>query len=138
MAEQQAPEAVPAENKSRWYSRWNLAIPISGMFHSPVDSFIDAFGGDRMAIIRLNHHDSSPSTTDQRRYDEVYQTSRFRSANPYRNCQRRLDPSRPLRQDDPDCSGLSHFQNLSLSALLGCQAPFGRSLSRSPTPRRAP
>src|SRR4029434_8238983 len=76
--------------------------PLFGMFHSPVDSFIDAFGGDRMAIIRLNHHDSSPYTTDQRRYDEVYQTSRFRSSNPYRNCQRRLAPSRHLRPDDPD------------------------------------
>ena len=109
-----------------------------GMFHSPVDSFIDAFGGDRMAIIRLNHHDSSPSTTDQRRYDEVYQTSRLRSSNPYRNCQRRLAPSRHLRQDDPDCSSVSHLQNLSLSALLGCQTALGRPLERSPTPCRAP
>jgi len=32
--------------------------------HSPVDSFIDAFGGDRMAIIRLNHtiHHPPPPT----------------------------------------------------------------------------
>src|SRR5712691_846532 len=99
------------------------------MFHSPVDSFIDAFGGDRMAIIRLNHHDSSPSTTDQRRYDEVYQTSRLRPSTPYRHCQRRLAPSRPLRQDDPDRSSVSHLQNLSLSALLGCQTSLGRPLA---------
>src|SRR6266446_3667684 len=84
--------------------------------------------------IRLNHHDSSPSTTDQRRYDEVYQTSRLRSSNPYRNCQRRLAPSRHLRQDDPDCSSVSHLQNLSLSALLGCQTSLVRPLERSPTP----
>src|SRR6266446_9798498 len=114
------------------------SVSKTGMFHSPVDSFIDAFGGDRMAIIRLNHHDSSPSTTDQRRYDEVYQTSRLRSSNPYRHCQRRLAPSRHLRQDDPDCSSVSHLQNLSLSALLGCQTSLGRPLERSPTPCRAP
>ncbi|MEE8301776.1 MAG: hypothetical protein V3S24_04990, partial [Candidatus Tectomicrobia bacterium] len=70
---------------------------VFGIFHIPVDSFIDAFGGGRMAIIRMNRHDSSPPTTHQRRYDEVYQTSRFRSSNPYRNCQRRLDQSRHLR-----------------------------------------
>src|SRR5262249_24908318 len=93
----------------RGIPRPEQSLTNSGMFHIPVDSFIDAFGGGSMAIIRWNRHDSSPSTTNQRRYDEVYQTSRLRSSNPYRNCETRLDQSRHLRQDAPYCSGLSHF-----------------------------
>src|SRR5882724_9018110 len=87
-----------------------------GSFQISVDSFRESPGSGRMAIILLNRHDSSPSTTHQRLHDEVYQTPRFRSAHPYRNCETRLDPSRYLRPDDPDCSRLSHLQNLPLSA----------------------
>jgi len=58
---------------------------MAGRFHIPVDRVIAAFGGGRMVIIRLNRYDSPPSPTHQRRYDEVDQTPRVRSANPYRN-----------------------------------------------------
>src|SRR6266852_4543705 len=59
-----------------------------------------------MAIETLNRDDSSLSTTNQRPYDEVYQTPRFRSSDSYRNCQARLASSRHLRQDDENCSRL--------------------------------
>src|SRR6266446_7656026 len=95
-------------------------------FQISVDSFRESPGSGRMAILLLNRHDSSPSTTHQRLHDEVYQTPRFRSAHPYRNGETRLDPSRYLRPDDPDCSRLSHLPNLSFSASLGRQAPLGR------------
>src|SRR5256885_10509790 len=78
-----------------------------------------------MAITTLNRHDSLPSTTNQRPCDEVYQTPRFNTSHPYRNGQARLAQSRHLWQDDPNCSGVSHLQNFSLSADLGCQLPIG-------------
>ena len=56
---------------------------IQGSFQISVDSFSESPGSGRMAIILLNRHDSSPSTTHQRLHDEVYQTPRFRSAHPY-------------------------------------------------------
>src|SRR5947209_4818368 len=94
----------------------------------PVDSSSEPPGGGRMAIETLNRDDSSPSITNQRPYDEVYQTPRFRSSDSYRNCQARLASSRHLRQDDAYCSGLSHLQNISLSADLGCSPPIGNAL----------
>src|SRR5260370_42131058 len=98
------------------------------MFQSPVDSFSEPLGGSRMVIenriVMIRHH----PTANQRLYDEVYQTPRFRASHPYRNCQARLDQSRPLWQDDTDCSGLSYLQNLSLSAYLGGSAPIAGAL----------
>src|SRR5215831_17243474 len=91
-----------------------------------------------MAITTLNRHDSSPSTTNQRPYDEVYPTPRFNASHPYRNGQARLAPSRHLWQDDPNCSGVSHLQNLSLSADVGCHPPIGNALQRSTAARRGP
>src|SRR6266436_2078775 len=94
-----------------------------GMFQSPVDSFSEPPGGSRMVIenriVMIRHH----PTANQRLYDEVYQTPRFRSSYPYRHCQARLAPSRHLRQNDADCSGLSHLPNLSVSAHVGGSAP---------------
>src|SRR6266436_1272626 len=72
-----------------------------------------------MAITTLNRHDSSPSMTHQRPYDEVYQTPSFNASHPYRHGQARLAQSRHLRQNDTDCAGLSHLQHLSFSADLG-------------------
>src|SRR6266567_7839154 len=88
-----------------------------------------------MAITTLNRHDSLPSTTNQRPYDEVYQTPRFNTSHPYRNGQARLAQSRHLWQDDTNCSGLSHLQNLSLSTDLGCQSPIGNAFWRSKAAR---
>src|SRR3989442_1054018 len=99
-----------------------------GMFQSPVDSFSEPPGGSRMVIenriVMIRHH----PTANQRLYDEVYQTPRFRSSYPYRHCQARLAPSRHLRQNDADCSGLSHLQNLSVSAHVGGSAPTRNTL----------
>src|SRR5207253_2748522 len=88
-----------------------------------------------MAITTLNRHDSSPSTTHQRPYDEVYQTPRLNAAHPYRHCQSRLAPSRHLGQDDTNCSGLSHLQHLTLSADVGCQPPMDHAVSRAKATR---
>src|SRR4029450_12768243 len=84
-----------------------------------------------MAITPLNRPDSFPSTTNQRPYDAVYQTPRFHTSHPYRNGQARLAQSRYLWQDDTHCAGLSHLQNLALSADLGCQPPMGNAFQRS-------
>src|SRR2546430_4250477 len=91
-----------------------------------------------MAITTLNRHDSLPSTTNQRPCDEVYQTPRFNTSHPYRNGQARVAPSRYLWQDDPNCSGVSHLQNLSLSADLGCRPPIGNAFQRSKAAHREP
>src|SRR5207245_5679612 len=91
-----------------------------------------------MAITTLNRHDSLPSTTNQRPYDEVYQTPRFNASHPYRNGQARLAPSRHLWQDDTHGSGVSHLQNLSLSVDLCCQPPLANALQPPTTARRAP
>src|SRR6266498_3929495 len=92
-----------------------------GLFQTPVDSFNTTSGGGRM-IQSLNRYDSSPSTHNQRPRHEVYQTPRFRSRHPYRDCQAGLAPSRRLRQNDPNCTVLSHLQDLSLST-AGCRPP---------------
>ena len=91
-----------------------------------------------MAITTLNRHDSSPSTTRQRPYDEVYQTPRLRSSHPYRNGQARLAPSRHLRQNDANRSGVSHLQNVALSDDLGGSSPMSNTLERFQSPRPRP
>jgi len=91
-----------------------------------------------MAITTLNRHDSSPSTTNQRPYDEVYQTPRLRSSHPYRNGQARLAPSRHLRHNDANRSGVSRLQNVSFSEDLGGSSPMRNALERSPSPRPSP
>src|SRR6266404_3917596 len=92
-----------------------------GLFQTPVDSFNTTSGGGRM-IQSWNRYDSSPSTHNQRPRHEVYQAPRFRSRHPYRDCQAGLAPSRRLRQNDPNCTVLSHLQDLSLST-AGCRPP---------------
>ena len=109
-----------------------------GMFQSPVDSFSEPPGGSRMVIenriVMIRHH----PTANQRLYDEVYQTPRLRSSYPYRHGQARLAPSRHLRQNDADCSGLSHLQNLAVSAHVGGSAPTRNTLERANIPRPRP
>jgi len=46
----------------------------SGTFQIPVDSFNETSGGGRIVIATSNRYDSSPSTTNQRQNDEVYET----------------------------------------------------------------
>jgi hypothetical protein len=46
----------------------------NGTFQIPVDSFNETSGGGRMVIATSNRYDSSPSTTNQRQNDEVYET----------------------------------------------------------------
>ena len=46
-----------------------------GTFQIPVDSFNETPGGGRMVIKTSNRADSSPSTTNQRPNDEIYETT---------------------------------------------------------------
>jgi hypothetical protein len=46
-----------------------------GTFQIPVDSFNETPGGGRMVIETSNRADSSPSTTNQRPNDEIYETT---------------------------------------------------------------
>src|SRR5215831_5509114 len=55
-------------------------------FQIPVDSFNATPGGGRVVIATSNRDDSSPSTTNQRQHDEVYETPRFRCTDPYPYC----------------------------------------------------
>src|SRR6266487_1532479 len=91
-----------------------------------------------MAITTLNRHDSLPSTTNQRPYDEVYQTPRLNTSHSYRNGQTRLAQSRHLWHDDPHCSGVSHLPHFSLSADVGCRPPIGNAFQRSKAARPGP
>src|SRR5215813_8045648 len=56
---------------------------IFGTFQIPVDSFNETPGGGSMVIATSNRNDSSPSPTNQRQHEAVYQTPRFRSPHPY-------------------------------------------------------
>src|SRR3989442_14853747 len=87
----------------------------SGTFQISVDSFQETFGGSRMLIRKPKRCDSSPSTTNLRQHDEVYQTPRFRSPDPYRDGQTGVAVSRRLREDDGDRTVLSDITDLSLS-----------------------
>src|SRR3989442_13403018 len=136
-----APSKTPIIQGSEFFNHLNelkKKVSFLGMFQSPVDSFSEPPGGSRMVIenriVMIRHH----PTANQRLYNEVSQTPRLRSAYPYRNGQARLAPSRHLRQNDADCSGLSHLQNLSVSAHVGGSAPTRNTLERAHIPRPRP
>src|SRR4051794_36271944 len=85
-----------------------------GTFRIPVDSFQGTSGGSRMFIRISNPYDASTSTTNQRQRNEVYQTPRFSSPDPYRDGQTGVAVSRRLRKNDSDRPVLSDITNLSL------------------------
>src|SRR4030095_6029096 len=90
------------------------SLRISGTFQIPVDSFEATSGDARMVICIVNPEDSSPSSTNQRPYDEVYQTPRFRSPDPYPYRHARLVVSRGLRENDTTSPLLSDIHHLPL------------------------
>src|SRR5712691_3874241 len=104
------PGGQPQENLQR-----DLRGRKQGTFQIPVDSFNETSGGGRMLTSSSNLYDSSPSTTNQRPHDEVYETPRFRSPDPYLYRYARLAASRCLRENDAHRTILSDIQNLSLS-----------------------
>src|SRR5215510_10663403 len=93
-----------------------------------------------MVICIVNPEDSSPSSTNQRPYDEVYQTPRFSSPDPYPYCHARLAASRCLRANDTNRQLLSDIPHLSLPTAVGCQPPVGSALERCKAPgaKRSP
>src|SRR5712691_2349131 len=86
-----------------------------GTFQIPVDRFQETSNGSRMLIPISYLYDSSTSPTNQRQHDEVYQTPRFSSPDPYRDCHTGLAASRRLRENDSNRTVLSDIANLSLS-----------------------
>ncbi len=86
-----------------------------GTFQIPVDSFQETSGGGTMVILKSNLYDSSPSTTNQRPHDEVYETPRVRSTDPYPDCHDGVAASRRLRKNDTNSPVLSDIADLSLS-----------------------
>src|SRR5262249_42964389 len=99
-----------------------------GTFQIPVDSFEETSGDARMVICIVNPEDSSPSSTNQRPCDEVYQTPRFRSPDPYPYRHARVAASRCLRENDAHRQLLSDIPHLSLPTAVGCQPPVGSAL----------
>jgi hypothetical protein len=100
----------------------------SGTFQMPVDSFQKASGGSRMLIRITNRYDSSASPTTQRQHDEVYQTPRFRSPDPYPYRHACVAQSRRLRQNDANRPGVSDIADLSLSTPVDGTPPVGNTL----------
>jgi chromosome partitioning protein len=100
----------------------------TGPFQIPVDSFNATPGGGRMVIATSNRDDSSPSPTNQRQPDEVYQTPRFRSPDLYRDCQTGVAVSRGLQENDGDRTVLLDITDLSLATAFGCSPPVGSAL----------
>src|SRR5262249_37442630 len=68
-------------------------------FQIPVGSFNETSGGT-MVILKSNLYDSSPSTTNQRLHDKVYETPSLRSPDPYPDGHDGLVASRRLREND--------------------------------------
>src|SRR5262245_31996421 len=107
--------------RSQWWRKCTPPQPAKhadlvtkvGISQIPVDSFIETSGGGTMVSQASNRYDLSPAP--QRSPNEVYQTPRFRSPDPDRNCHDRLALSRRLRQDNAHRTGVSHLQDLSLS-----------------------
>jgi hypothetical protein len=106
----------------------NAVKRISGTFQIPVDSFQETFGGSRMLIRIQNRYDSSTSPTNQRSHDEVYQTPRFSSPHPYRDCQTGLAVSGRVRKNDANRPLLSDIQDLPLSTHVHGHPPVGDSV----------
>src|SRR6266481_6294026 len=98
---------------------------ISGTFQIPVDNFNETSGGGTMVILKSNLYDSSPSTTNQRPHDEVYETPRFRAPDPYPDCHDGLAASRRLRANDEHRKILSDIPDLSLSTTFYGQPAVG-------------
>jgi len=85
-----------------------------GTFQTSVDRFNEPPGGGMMVIQISNRYDSSPSPTNQRQHDEVYQTPRLRSPDPYPSGHARVAASRGLRDNDGNLPVLSDIQDLPL------------------------
>lgn len=77
-----------------------------------------------------NPEDSSPSTTNQRPHDEVYQTRRLRSPDPYRDCQTGVAASRRLRENDTNRPVLSDIADLALSTTFDGTLAIGNAVER--------
>src|SRR5215813_14709908 len=101
---------------------------LNGTFQIPVDSFEETSGDARMVICIVNPEDSSPSSTNQRPCDAVYQTPRFSSPDPYPYRHARVAASRCLRENDAHRQLLSDIPHLSLPTAVGCQPPVGSAL----------
>src|SRR5438128_1405304 len=86
-----------------------------GTVQIPVDSLQETSGGGTMVILKSNLYDSSPFTTNQRQHDEVYETPRFRSPDPYPDCHDGLAASRRLWENDSNRTVLSDLADISLS-----------------------
>src|SRR5713101_1232538 len=78
----------------------------------------------------MNPSDAPTSSTNQRQYDAVYPTPRFRSPHPYPYRHARLAASRCLRENDGNRQLLSDIQDLALPTDFGCQPPVGSALWR--------
>jgi hypothetical protein len=80
--------------------------------------------------LNTNPEDSSPSSPNQRPYDEVYQTPRLRSADssPYRHA--RVAASRSLRENDGNRQRLSDIQDLSLPTPCDGNPTTGNAVER--------
>src|SRR5713101_1692007 len=79
-------------------------------------------------IYITNPEDSSPSTTNQRPHDEVYETPRFSPPDAYRYCHARVAASRCLRENDGNCTMLSDIPDLSLSTPVSGKPAVGNTV----------
>ena len=87
-----------------------------------------------MLIQISNLYDASTSTTTQRQRNEVYQTPRFSSPDPYRDCQTGVAVSRHLRKNDSDRPVFSDSTDLSLSTAFDGELTIGNTVSRCKAP----
>src|SRR5712692_5730090 len=99
-----------------------------GTFQIPVDSLQETSGGGTMVILKSNLYDSSPSTTHQRQHDEVYETPRCRSPDPYPDCHDGLAASRRLGENDSNRTVLSDLADISLSTAFCGEPAFGNAV----------
>src|SRR5215831_18219233 len=105
---------LSSRRANRQSSRSTRFVVISGTFQIPVDSSQETSGGSRMLIRISNRDDASTSTTNQRQHDEVYQTGRFRSPDPYPYRHARVAASRCLWENDGNRTIVSDIPDLSL------------------------
>ena len=77
-----------------------------------------------------NPEDSSPSSTNQRLYDEVSQTPRLRCADPYPYRHAGVAASRCLRQNDGNCQLVSAIQDLALPTALDGKLAIGNAVEQ--------
>ena len=83
-----------------------------------------------MVILKSNLYDSSPSTTNQRPHDEVYETPRFSPPDAYRYCHARVAASRCLRENDGNGPLVSDIQDLSLLTAFDGKLAIGNAVER--------